>query len=160
MNTFGSVLGAIEDPAAKVAATVAQAIASVALAYAETLAKDQTTKSNVWAFIAAAAAATVSMATTIASIHSSTGYAEGGIIKGNHYSGDMIGGQLENGQLVGLNAQEVVLNRAQSGNLASQLQGGGVNNFQLETRVSGDDLRIILRHSNMKRGYGSRNLVL
>ena len=160
VNTFGSVLGAIEDPAAKVAATVAQAIASVALAYAETLAKDQTTKSNVWAYIAAAAAATVSMATTIASIHSSTGYAEGGIIKGNHYSGDMIGGQLENGQLVGLNAQEVVLNRAQSGNLASQLQGGGVNNFQLETRVSGDDLRIILRHSNMKRGYGSRNLVL
>ena len=160
VNTFGSVLGAIEDPAAKVAATVAQAIASVALAYAETLAKDQTTKSNVWAFIAAAAAATVSMATTIASIHSSTGYAEGGIIKGNHYSGDMIGGQLENGQLVGLNAQEVVLNRAQSGNLASQLQGGGVNNFQLETRVSGDDLRIILRRSNMKRGYGSRNLVL
>ncbi len=160
VNTFGSVLGAIEDPAAKVAATVAQAIASVALAYAETLAKDQTTKSNVWAFIAAAAAATVSMATTIASIHSSTGYAEGGIIKGNHYSGDMIGGQFENGQLVGLNAQEVVLNRAQSGNLASQLQGGGVNNFQLETRVSGDDLRIILRRSNMKRGYGSRNLVL
>lgn len=152
VGTFGNMLSSLKDPAAQIGATVAQAIASVALAYANTLAKDKTSKSNIWAFIAASAAAMVSMATTISQIHSSTGYAGGGKVEGTHFSGDM--------EWARLNAGETVLTQAQTGIVASALQQNGGGNFQLETSVSGDDLRIILRRGNAKRGYGTRNLVL
>ena len=152
VGTFGNMLSSLKDPAAQIGATVAQAIASVALAYADTLAKDKTTKSNIWAFIAASAAAMVSMVTTISQIHSSTGYASGGTVEGTHFSGDM--------EWARLNAGETVLTQAQTGIVASALQQNGGGNFQLETRVSGDYLRIILRRGNAKRGYGTRNLVL
>jgi hypothetical protein len=151
VGMFGNVLGSLKDPAAQIGATVAQAIASVALAYADTLAKDKTTKSNIWAFIAASAAAMVSMGTTIAQIHSSTGYASGGVVGGSHYSGDM--------EYARLNAGETVLTQAQTGIVASALQSG-TSDLHLETDVRGDTLRLILRRGNMKRGYGSRSLVL
>lgn len=151
VGTFGNILGALKDPAAQIGATVAQAIASVALAYADTLAKDKTTKSNIWAFIAASAAAMLSMGTTIAQIHSSTGYASGGVVGGSHYSGDI--------EYARLNAGETVLTQAQTGIVASALQNSA-NDLHLETDVRGDTLRLILRRGNMKRGYGSRSLVL
>ena len=65
------------------------------------------------------------MISTIAAIHSATGYSEGGMIKGTSYSGDNI---MANGGTIGLNAGEIVLNRAQQGNIAAQLtdtRGGG-----------------------------------
>ena len=151
LSSFGSVLSSIPDPAARVAATVAQAIASVAFAYSDALAKTQAEKFNIWGFIAASAAAMVSMATTIAQIHSSTGYASGGVVGGTHYSGDM--------EWARLNAGETVLTAAQTNNVAANLQNSG-SGFVLETKVSSDDLRIILKRGNMRRGYGSRNLVL
>ena len=156
VGTIGQAFNAIEDPAAKVAAVVAQAIANIALAYSDSLAKDQVTKSNIFAFIAAAAASTVSMASTIASIHSSTGYAEGGIVKGNSYSGDnvpaMVGGA--GGQLVGLDAGEVVLTRAMQSNLAAQLQGNGMSGLSLKTKVKGTELLVWLDNSLAKSGRG------
>ena len=55
----------------------------------------------------------------------------GGIVKafsgtlvGNTYSGDQLRGIDQSGQIYGLNAGELVLNRAQVGNLASSLSGG------------------------------------
>ena len=157
-QTLGSALSAIEDPGAKVAATVAQAIANVALAYADTLAKDQTSKWNIFSFIAAAAAATVSMATTIASIHSATGYAEGGIIKGNSYSGDRIGGIVDGRQLVGLNAGELVLNKAQQANLAAELtKGSDGGRFSSTPYVTGE--KIVLGINNWAKRNGKGELV-
>ena len=57
-------------------------------------------------------------------------FANGGIVKafsgtlvGNTYSGDQLRGIDQSGQVYGLNAGEVVLNRAQVGNIASQLSG-------------------------------------
>ena len=157
-NTLSNALSSLEDPGAKVAATVAQAIASVALAYADTLAKDKTSKWNIFGFIAAAAAATVSMATTIASIHSATGYAEGGIIKGNSYSGDRIGGLVDGSQLVGLNAGELVLNKAQQANLAAELTGGGDGGgFASMPYVTGE--KIVLGINNWAKRNGRGELV-
>lgn len=146
IGTIGQAFNAIEDPAAKIAATVAQAIASVALAYADTLAKDQTSKWNVFSFIAAAAAATISMATTIAAIHKQTGYALGGVVGGNSYSGDNVGPVM-------LDAGEVVLNRAQTYALASQLQSNeqGGRSF---TTVSGEQLVIAINNYGRRRGMG------
>jgi hypothetical protein len=159
-KTAGSAIGAvsgaisqIENPAAKIIGTIGQAIATIALAYAETLAKDKSSKSNIYAFIAAAAATTISLATTIAEIHSSTGYAEGGIVKGNHYSGDMIGASVDGAGLVGLNAQEVVLNRAQSGVLAAQLQSAG-SSINMRGVIKGEDLLVIADRSGQRQGIG------
>ena len=146
INQVGSALNHIEDPAAKVMGIVAQAIATVAQAYAGALSSDSTTKSNIWAFIAAAASATASMVTTIASIHQATGYASGGEVKGNTYSNDQIPAML--------NAGEIVLTRAMAGNLASQLQGNGLANLGLTATIKGEDIRLAINNNGRRTGRG------
>ena len=154
VGTIGQAFNAIEDPAAKVAAVVAQAIANVALAYSDALAKTTDEKFNIWGFIAAAAASTVSMVSTIASIHSATGYAQGGMIKGNSYSGDNIGGLVDGSGLVGLNAGELVLNAAQQSNLANSLQGNGGNTVRVVGKIAGKDLFICAENWAKSVGKG------
>ena len=154
VGTIGQAFNAIEDPAAKVAAVVAQAIANVALAYSDALAKTTAEKFNIWGFIAAAAASTVSMVSTIASIHSATGYAQGGMIKGNSYSGDNIGGLVDGSGLVGLNAGELVLNAAQQNNLANSLQGNGGNTVRVVGKIAGKDLFICAENWAKSVGKG------
>lgn len=146
VGTIGQAFNAIEDPAAKVAAIVAQAIANVALAYSDALAKDQAGKFNIWRFIAGAAAATISMATTIASIHQATGYSEGGIVKGNTYSNDQIPAML--------NAGEVVLNASQQNMLAQNLKGGGNGGGYSPSYVSGEQIWIALNAYAKRTGKG------
>jgi hypothetical protein len=146
VGTIGQAFNAIEDPAAKVAAIVAQAIANVALAYSDALAKDQAGKFNIWRFIAGAAAATISMATTIASIHQATGYSEGGIVKGNTYSNDQIPAML--------NAGEVVLNASQQNMLAQNLKGGGNGGGYSPSYVSGEQIWIAMNAYAKRTGKG------
>lgn len=154
ISQVGGALSSIKNPAIDIMTVVGQAIATVALAYSQTLAKDATSKTNIFSFIAAAAAATVSMATTIAQIRANTGYAEGGIVKGNSYSGDnmMFGGD----GLYGLNAGELVLTKAMQGNLASQLQGngGGGRGGYTPSHVSGEQIWIALNAFTKRTGKG------
>ena len=145
-NQVGSALSSIEDPSAKVMAIVAQAIATIAQAYASALAADKTTKSNIWAFIGAAAASVASMVTTISQVHAATGYERGGEIKGNTYSGDQIP--------IMANAGEVVLTRAMAGNLASQLQGNGIGNLNLTATIKGEDIRLAINNNGRRTGRG------
>ena len=145
IGLFGSAISAIKDPAAQVAATVASAIATVALAYSQTLAQDQTSKSNIWAFIAASAAAMVSMVTTIAQIHSATGYAHGGLVDGSSYSGDNVP--------IMANAGELVLTKAMQANLANQLEGGGMSGLG-PSRISGEQIYITLNRYLKRSGQG------
>jgi hypothetical protein len=132
----------IEDPAAKVMGTIAQAIATIALTFASSLKGTFTP----WDWIAAAAAGTATMISTIAAIHSATGYAQGGIVQGNTFSGDQIPAML--------NAGEVVLNRAEVAGLAGSLQNNGISNLQLEAVVTGEDLRFILNSNGRRTGRG------
>jgi hypothetical protein len=150
IQSVGQAMSQIEDPAAKVVGTVAQAIATIALTFASSL-KGTVTP---WDWIAAATAGTATMISTIAAIHSSTGYANGGIVKGNSYSGDNIGAMVDNSQLVGLNAGEVVLNKSQQSTLASQLQGSGMGSMQLEAIVRGEDLRFVINSNGRRTGRG------
>ena len=154
ISSVGSAMQSIEDPAGKVMGIVAQAIATIALAYAKALETDWSSKSSIWSFIAAAAAGTASMITTIASIHSATGYAQGGIVKGNSYSGDNIGGLVDGSQFVGLNAGEVVLNAAQTRNVAAGLQNNGMSGMRLQTKVRGTELLVWLDNSLAQSGRG------
>ncbi|MBP3512676.1 MAG: hypothetical protein J6K19_11635, partial [Prevotella sp.] len=72
-------------------------------------------------------------------------HAAGGTVVGNTYSGDQIPAML--------NAGEVVLNQAQAGNLASQLQGNS-GQMQLETTITGEQIRLVLNNNSRRRGKG------
>jgi hypothetical protein len=79
------------------------------------------------------------MATTIATVHSLTGFANGGIVPGNNMSGDNL-----HTSDYGINSGELILNRSQQNAIASQLSGGSLSNLHLESHVSGDDLVFVL----------------
>ena len=73
-------------------------------------------------------------------VHAANGY-----VDGNTYSGDKIPALL--------NAGELVLNRAQQGNLASQLQGG-MGAMQLSAIITGEQLRLVLNNNGRRTGRG------
>lgn len=146
VGMVGNALSSLQDPSAQIASTVAMAIANIAMAYSETLAKDKTNKSNIWYFIATAAAAMVSMATTISSIHSATGYAQGGIVDGNQYSGDNVP--------IMANSGELILNRAQQDAVASAMEGNGMGNLNLRGVLSGENIVIAADRYLKRSGQG------
>ena len=152
-TNFGAALSSIEDPAAKAAGTVVSAIASIALGFAMASSQANTAGTG-WGWLAWLAAGMGAMATTISTIHSLTGYAEGGMIKGNSYSGDNVGGVVDGSQLVGLNAGEIVLNQAQQSNVAHGLQGGAMGGMRLTAKLAGTDLLLIIDRTGKEMGYG------
>ena len=153
IQSVGQAMSQIEDPAAKVMGTIAQAVATVALTFASSL-KGTVTP---WDWIAAAAAGTATMISTISAIHSSTGYANGGVIKGNSYSGDNIGGMVDGGAggFVGLNAGEVVLNAAQQRGVASALSEGGNRRIEVFGRLSGETIYLSSDRYTRRTGRGT-----
>ena len=160
VSALGSAFASIEDPAAKVIGTVSQAIATIALGYAT--ATTQAAKMGPWAWIAFAATGLATMISTISAIHSATGYAEGGMIKGNSYSGDNLMAMGPNGALIGLNAGEIVLNKSQQNNLSSQLQGNPMGGLNLTATIKGEQIRLVLNNNGRRTGRGeyvqSRNV--
>lgn len=142
IGSVGSAMSQIDDPAAKVMGTIAQAIATIALTYAKSLEKTFTP----WDWIAAAASGAATMVSVISTIHSATGYAEGGVVGGNTFSGDQIPAML--------NAGEVVLNRAQTGALASQLQDGGGGNGRVVGVLRGEDIALVADRWGRRTGKG------
>ena len=133
-ENLGAALAGMDDPAARAAGTVISAIANIALGFGQAVASAGSM--GPWAWLAYVAAGTAALATTISTVHSLTGYAQGGIVKGNSYSGDNIYG----GPDAMVNAGELVLTKAQQGNLASQLQEGGMRNMNLSGRIRGTDI--------------------
>lgn len=144
IGAVGAVLSQIQDPAARVFGIIAEAIANVAGSFAKSLTKTATP----WDWIAAAAAGTATMISTIAAIKSATAgsYATGGIIPGNSFSGDNL--------TANVNSGELILNRAQQGNIASQLQGSAYGNMRLEAVISGEQIRMVLNNNSRRRGKG------
>lgn len=152
--TVGGALQQIEDPAAKVAGIIAAAIAQVAITFASSLKGTM----GPWDWIAAALSGTATMISTIAAIKSATAgsYAYGGKIPGNSFSGDNMRGILPNGDLIGLDAGEIILNRAQQGVVAGAMQGNPMNDLNLGLEVEGTKMLILLNNTNRSLG-GSRN---
>jgi hypothetical protein len=150
VGSIGDAFNAIEDPAAKVAGTIAQAIASVALGYATATSKAGSM--GPWAWVAFAATGLAEMLTMISTIHSATGYASGGIVGGNSFSGDNVPAMVGN-TVVGLNAGELILNKSQQNNIASQLtQAGGGG--RLVAKLRGRDILISLERELSETGKG------
>ena len=150
ISAIGGALQQIEDPSAKVAGIIAQAVANIALTFATSL-KGTVTP---WDWIAAAISGTATMIGTISAIKSATkgNYANGGKVPGNSFSGDNMRGVLPNGDMVGLDSGELILNRAQQNTIASQLQGGAAQNMRLEALISGESLRMVLANNASRRG--------
>ena len=144
VSSIGSAFANIEDPTAKAAGTVMQAIASIALGFAQAAAAKDTTASG-WAWLGWLAAGAAAMATTISTIHSLTGFENGGMVKGNSYSGD--------NTPIMANAGEIVLTRAMAGNVAAQLQGSG-SNVHVTGELSGETIFLAVNRSLKRRGKG------
>ena len=147
-TSFGAALAGIEDPGVKAAGMVMQAVAGIALGFA-TASANANTAGTGWGWLAWLAAGASAMATTIATIHSLTGYAEGGIVKGNSYSGDNL-----YGPGFGINAGELVLNTAQQNNVAQALEGGGLKNLKLEGVLKGENIWIAANRYTKRTGQG------
>lgn len=82
--------------------------------------------------------------------------AAGGTIVGNSYSGDNLRGIGPGGQLYGLNAGEVVLNRAESGIIASALDGvgSGFKNGTIVGVLEGEKIKLVLNRHYQRIGEG------
>jgi hypothetical protein len=105
-----------------------------------------------WAWVAFAATGLAEMLTMISTIHSATGYASGGIVGGNSFSGDNVPAMVGN-TVVGLNAGELILNKSQQNNIASQLtQAGGGG--RLVAKLKGRDILISLERELSETGKG------
>jgi hypothetical protein len=152
IGSVGSALAGINNPAAKIMGIVAEAVANIALGFAMATAKDS--KLGVFGWIAAIAGGLGTMMSTISAIHSATGYAEGGVIKGNSFSGDSLLAQGPDGGMIGLNAGEVVLNRAQAGVLASAIQDGGGGNGRIVGVLRGEDIALVADRWGRRTGKG------
>jgi hypothetical protein len=145
-SALGSALAGIDDPGARAAGIVLQSIASIAMGFAAASASPAVTGTG-WGWLAFLGAGLAALATTISTVHQLTGYAEGGIVGGNSYSGDNIYG---GGAMV--NSGELVLNKAQQGNLASQLQGNGINGMNISGRIKGTDIILSVDRSLQLQG--------
>lgn len=146
VSGLGSALAAIEDPAVKVLGIIAEAIATVALSFAKALSKD--TKLGVFGWIAAAAAGTAAMVSTISAIKSATAgsYEQGGIVPGNNHN---------DGLIANVSSGELILNAAQQNNVASLLRNQGQQNMHLTATIKGTDIQLALNNTSRQQGRGT-----
>lgn len=75
-------------------------------------------------------------------VHAAGGF----VVPGNYNSGDLVPAALSSG--------EVVLNRAQAGVLANQLQGGGMAGMNFTLKASGENLIATIEATGKRKGYG------
>ena len=146
IQSVGSALQSLEDPGAKVAGIIANAIANIALAFSESSIKAAGGGPVAW--IAATASGLATMISTIAAIKSATAgsYAKGGIIPGNNHN---------DGLLANVSSGELILNRSQQNSIAAQLQdgerrGGGYT----PSHISGEQIYIALNRYTKRTGRG------
>ena len=149
ISAIGGALQQIEDPSAKVAGIIMQAVANIALGFAT--ATTQAAAGGPFAWIAATVAGIANMISAVTAIKQVTSagkFAEGGLVGGNSYSGDNL--------TASVNSGELILNRAQQNTIASQLQGGAAN-IHMQGVVRGHD--ILLAASNYARSSGKKATV-
>lgn len=120
INQVGSALqgmgSAFELPELNIAGTIAQAIATTAMGFAQASANEGK-NGNLWEWVAASAVGMAQLMAIISAVKGSTGYATGGIVGGSSYTGDRIP--------VRVNSGEMILNRWQQKRLWDVANGLG-----------------------------------
>ena len=153
VNSLGSAFSSLgemsEDPTLKIAGIIAQSIANIALGAGKAIAKSGDL--GPWGWLAFGASIMAQMASMIAQVHSATGYAEGGIIKGSTTMGDQI--------LVRANKNEAILNTRQQARLFNMIDHGQMYNNvepQVSTvRIKGSDIYLSLKNYSKISGKTS-----
>ena len=156
INSVGSSLSGLETPALNILGIVAQAIANVVAGLGAAIAQ-KGKELEPWSWIAFTAAATSTMIATVAAIKSVT--------EEYHAGGDFVGkGSRFNTMMrpVGtdtipamLSPGELILNKSQQSNLASNLQAApSLADLHLETTIEAERIRIMLNNNNRRRGRG------
>lgn len=156
VSNVGSALQSIEDPAAKVTGVIMQAVAQVALGFAQAAASPATGAAGVFGWIAAATAGLATMVSTIATIKSVTkGYEYGGMVNG--YMGKLPGSPYTGDNVVArLNMGEGVLTRQGIANASAMMNGGAAPvAVSVTGRISGRDILLAADADNRSRS-GSR----
>ena len=143
-SAFSSLGSSFNIPALNVAGIIAQAIASVIQGYATASAQSATLGPWTWAAFSLAGIAQI--ASVIAQIHSLSGYAEGGIIKG-------VGSTVKDDTLIMAHTGEMVLNQSQQSRLFNLLNGtystnsnNSVGSGQVEFKIRGTELYGVLKN--------------
>lgn len=152
ISNAGNEMTNLEDPSAKVAGIVMQAIANIALGFAQASASPATGLAGVFGWIAAVTAGVATMTATIAQIKSATEYhAQGGMVGTSPFipkGTDTVPAMLTPG--------EIVLNAAQQRNMANNLQGTSnvVMQSSGESRISGEDIITVINAYGRRTGRG------
>lgn len=152
ISNAGNAMTNLEDPSAKVAGIVMQAIANIALGFAQASASPATGLAGVFGWIAAVTAGVATMTATIAQIKSATEYhAQGGMVGTSPFipkGTDTVPSMLTPG--------EIVLNAAQQRNMANNLQGTSniVMQSSGESRISGEDIITVINAYGRRTGRG------
>lgn len=82
------------------------------------------------------------------------GRAAGGLLVGNHLSGDNLRMPVTSGGYIGINDGELILNKAQQFSVASQLEGNGLDGLSLDAFIRGEDIRLVLNRNGRRTGRG------
>ncbi len=147
VSNVAGALQQMDNKGANVAGIVMQAVANVALGFAQASASPATGAAGIFGWIAAATAGLATMTATIVSIKNATkgSFAEGGIVPGT-YNGGI------DSSYVYASPGEVILNRAQQQNLLGQLESGGQGGG--EAYVRGETMFLAI--SNYMKRTGKR----
>ncbi len=145
VSNVGSALGNIDNKGVNVAGMIMEAVANIALGFAQAAASPATGAAGVFGWIAAATAGLATMTATIAGIKQATkgSFAAGGIVPGT-YNGGM------DSTYVYASPGEVILNRAQQQNLVAQLDGA--DNPDERVRVTGEEMYTVIRNFMKRTG--------
>lgn len=142
LGQVGQAFSQIEAPELQAGAIIAQALASVALSFAQALSKEN--KLGVWGWIAAGLAGIGTLFTISNAIKSASAYAEGGIVDGNSYTGDKLWARVNSG--------EMILNRRQQANALRMIDANSNSSSMMPAtitlRARGKDLVGVLSTTN------------
>ena len=152
IGSVTSALNGLEDPGAKIMGIVGQAIAQIALGFAQATTASST--GGIFAWIAAIAGGMATMMSTIEAIHSATGYANGGIVDGR--GGGLVTGTTYSSDQIPImaNAGEVVLNASQQSMLANNLQNNGGGKMEIVGVLTGENVVLMADRWGRRTGKG------
>ena len=139
---FSALGEATDSKELKIAGIVAQAVATVALSFAEAL-----RSAKHWTeWLAFGITGLTTMVSMISSIKQATAgsYAEGGIVGGHSYTGDKL--------LARVNSQELILNKRQQQSLLNQLDNnkiyGIIPKVEVTGKIRGTDILLVAKNTN------------
>lgn len=141
-SAFSTLGNAFDSKELNIAGIIAEAIANIAKAYSVASAKQAEGSITGWDWLAFSVGGLAQVASVISQIHSLSGYAEGGIIGGNSYTGDKV--------LARVNSGEMILNPSQQANLFNMINGGVSTGGEVKFRIEGSTLVGVLNNYNKK----------